>query len=196
MMHTARATPAGARSIAAQHTRAEIQQLRPQTHCKQHRCNHNGCSLIATSMQLRLYHCYNCNVVHTALATIATATVTTDANIAPATATILQVQPQLQPHCCADIATATTTAPATTMQSLQLQTQSQLKCKHMQTRMDTMQTQVQTQVQTHVQARCQVGALERQAKCMQMHAGATVGVVIPITHSLSTKATQLPSSPC
>ena len=127
MMHTARATPAGARSIAAQHTRAEMQQLCPQSHCKQHRCNHNGCSLIATSMQLRLYHCYNCNVVHTALATIATATVTTDANIAPATATILQVQPQLQPHCCANIATATTTAPATTMQSLQLQTQSELK---------------------------------------------------------------------
>ena len=169
------------------HTRAEMQQLRPQSHCKQHRFNHNGCSLIAASMQLRLYHCYNCNIVHTALATVATATVTTGANTVPAAATILQVQPQLQPHCCANIATATTTAAATTMQSLQLQTQSQLKCKHMQTCMDTIQTQVQTQVpvfalvQTHMQARCQVRALERQAKCMQMHAGATVGVVISIT---------------
>ena len=158
-----------------------MQQLRPQLHCKQHHFNHNGCSLIAASMQLRLYHCYNCNIVHTALATVATATVTAGANTVPAAATILQVQPQLQPHCCANIATATTTAAATTMQSLQLQTQSQLKCKHMQTRMDTIQTQVQTQVQTHMQARCQVRALERQAKCMQMHAGATVGVVIPIT---------------
>ena len=56
MMHTARATPAGARSTAAQHTRAEMQQLHPQLHCKQHRSNHNGCSLIATSMQLRMCH--------------------------------------------------------------------------------------------------------------------------------------------
>ena len=55
MMHTARDTPAGARSTAVQHTRAEMQQLHPQSHCKQHRPNHNGCSLIATLMQLRLY---------------------------------------------------------------------------------------------------------------------------------------------
>ena len=126
-----------------------MQQLRPQSHCKQHRFNHNGCSLIAASMQLRLYHGYNCNIVHTALATVATATITTGANTVPAAATILQVQPQLQPHCCANIATATTTAAATTMQSLQLQTQSQLKCKHMQTCMDTIQTQVQTQANAY-----------------------------------------------
>ena len=84
MMHTARATPAGARSTAAQHTRAEMQQLRSQSHCKQHRSSPNGCSLNSTSMQLRLHHCYCCNIVQTALATIATTTMTTGANIAPA----------------------------------------------------------------------------------------------------------------
>ena len=81
MMQTARATPAGAKSTAAQHTRAEMQQLRSQSHCKQHRSSPNGCSL---NMQLRLHCCYFCNIVQTARATIATTTMTTGANIAPA----------------------------------------------------------------------------------------------------------------
>ena len=84
MMQTARATPAGAKSTAAQHTRAEMQRHRSQSHCKQHRSSPNGCSLNSTSMQLRLYHCYYCSIVHTALATIATTTMTTGANVAPA----------------------------------------------------------------------------------------------------------------
>ena len=83
-MRTARATPAGAKSTAAQHTRAEMQQLRSQSHCKQHRSSPNGCSLNSTLMQLRLHHCYCCNIVQTALATIATLTMTTGANITPA----------------------------------------------------------------------------------------------------------------
>ena len=125
MMQTARATPAGAISTAAQHTRAEMQMLlRAQWHCEQHRSNHNGCSLIATSMQLRLHHCYHCNIVHTALQLH-----TTGATIAPATATSLRVQLQLQPHCCANISTATATPAATIMQSPPLQARSQLKCK-------------------------------------------------------------------
>ena len=52
MMQTARATPAGAKSTAAQHTRAEMQQLRSQSHCKQHRSSPNGCSLNSTLMRL------------------------------------------------------------------------------------------------------------------------------------------------
>ena len=103
MMQTARATPAGAKSTAAQHTRAEMQQLRSQSHCKQHRSSPNGCSLNSTLMQLRLHHCYCCNIVQTALATIATSTMTTGANITPALckcnrSCTHRVAPTLQPQ--------------------------------------------------------------------------------------------------
>ena len=115
MMQTARATPAGATSTAAQHTRAEMQMLlRVQWYCEQHRSNHNGCSLIATSMQLRLRHCYHCNIVHTALATIAT----------------LQAQPlrlQLRPVCKCNRNCNRTVAP--TFQP-QLQLQRLQSCNH------------------------------------------------------------------
>ena len=134
MMQTAWATPAGAKSTAAQHTRAEKQQLRPQSHCKQHRSSPNGCSLSSTSMPLRLHHCYYCNIVHTALVTIATAT-------------ILQVPTSRLPS-------ASATAAATTLLRQHCSRNYNYRChNHAITAIaNTVAIQVQPQVQTSATA--------------------------------------------
>ena len=128
-MQTARATPAGAKSTAAQHTRAEMQQLRSQSHCKQHRSSPNGCSLIATPMQLRLHHCYHCNIVHTTL----------------------QLQHYRRNHCacnCDQSASATATATALLRQHFNRNCNSSGYNHAITTIASTITTQVQTQLQT------------------------------------------------